>query len=1072
MSKSKAIKKTNILFALILFALCSCTRSGSNDAQVRLSLPSTNSSSNKLTSLGTIYSVETPAHIVVSITASGMTPVYYLWDAQGGQANPDISLSVPQGPARLVQVLYVTEDGNKSLYFYYNDITQDFTSANISISMIVNSLNSTTTQGRIVGKYLDSSGNGPTGILKTFFQPPGGKPVMQVDQNEIFGGWFNAFGLPGQALTYVFEDGKVLLKDFTVSSSSVSGTANALINVPASYRKFNGSSSPDANGGTSIIAGFFGPGSVVPGANKNICVNPASASPIPSLFYDSVASSSLAFNGSGTCDSPLTQACLVGGGLATPTDWNGIHCPVPDNINYVKFSDAQLADKDSNLLFKGPFALTATAFGTTGLNGNLSGSNLSLNWTYQTGATAGLEAVEVFYKWADSIAASSGNPEYSKNNGYDCAHLVSTYGFSSGGRFPISATSTPAINVGASSIGKTLVAILCPLNTSHTPIYYSSAVRWSGQNSTPIINISAVSGSETTLSVSECKHFQVKLTNADNSPFFTPTPLNVSLSFKTPSPVNYGGFSTDSSGCSGSVNNMNYTITAGSNKTDIYFSSTQADYFQIRAHIDGYGIQNGIKNIGVATGGATAINIYMYPDPAFGIPLLASGYCYPVEARLELAGKPATYGSAASLTATPSSMTGYFYQDANCSTAHLNVSDSTGASITVPMGEHSKTIYFSPDVTSAIMSAGMTASSCSPGTCSGVGSIHGHDGAQNAAPYAYTFTTDGVTNNQFDPGRCVAVQISASNRAMVGNPGAPILPATDESISVSAVGGTLSVNSCSSNSFNGAILVPAHSAPPVVYLNLSPTSTAATVNVNDGVSTQAFNLSLRPPNGINWAGASNLVGTGLCYPAVIKAKGVDGADYLFPNDQNLNPSGSGVNFYSDSACSSATVSSLNFFAGSAIPTVTRGGPTYYMMFTNTSPSLSFSGTNFNLGQLNIATTNIATVFDSAPLHTGTTAHFVIQGTGGVVVTPNLVPSFSGSVNISGSPFGGNGCPSPYVSCVAPNFTANFINNASVSSTQFYFTTAQPSGSTSLTFFSSMLTTLGFNVLPPPMPIPY
>ncbi len=52
---------------------------------------------------------------------------------------------------------------------------------------------------------------------------------MIVDRNEMFGGWFKAFALQGQTFDYVFEDGTVLLSNFSISQPSAGSSANALI---------------------------------------------------------------------------------------------------------------------------------------------------------------------------------------------------------------------------------------------------------------------------------------------------------------------------------------------------------------------------------------------------------------------------------------------------------------------------------------------------------------------------------------------------------------------------------------------------------------------------------------------------------------------------------------------------------------------------------------------------------------------------------------------------------------------------------------------------------------------------
>ncbi len=242
-------KKMSSLFlaAFYIFLVAtnsSCTRSGNNDSQVSISLPTAKNASNKLSALD---ATEFPVHIVVNITGSGMPAAYYVWDGNdGAAAAPAISLTVPQGPARLIQVLYVTQDSLRNLNFYYNDATQDFTSANVSVAMTVNSIGSATTQGSLVGRFVRLGGlTGPTGTLNTVYQPPNGRPAMTIEKNEIFGGWFQAFALPTTGFSYQMNDGEILLSNFTASADNATAANRVLVTLPNHARvKGNGSPQP------------------------------------------------------------------------------------------------------------------------------------------------------------------------------------------------------------------------------------------------------------------------------------------------------------------------------------------------------------------------------------------------------------------------------------------------------------------------------------------------------------------------------------------------------------------------------------------------------------------------------------------------------------------------------------------------------------------------------------------------------------------------------------------------------------------------------------------------------------
>ena len=94
-----------------------------------------------------------------------------------------------------------------------------------------------------MGRYLSSAGSGPTGIFNVTFPPPGGKPPMIVQQNEIFAGYFSTFGLQTVPFNYTMTDGTPLFKNLmlvptaadSLLNSAIPG-ATALVYVPQSYR--------------------------------------------------------------------------------------------------------------------------------------------------------------------------------------------------------------------------------------------------------------------------------------------------------------------------------------------------------------------------------------------------------------------------------------------------------------------------------------------------------------------------------------------------------------------------------------------------------------------------------------------------------------------------------------------------------------------------------------------------------------------------------------------------------------------------------------------------------------------
>jgi hypothetical protein len=625
--KPKSFILMLFLFSTLVIAEA-CTRSSdANNSVVTLAIPRSRNASSKIESFA---ATETPQHIVVKISGSGMSPINYIWDGHGSAAAPTISLTVPQGPARLIQVLYVTQDPTQTLYFYYNDVTQDFTSANVSVALTVNSLSMSATQGQIIGKYLDSAGVGPTGILATVFQPPNGRPPMEVDRNEMFGGWFRAFALPSQAFNYVLEDGRILFKDFVVSPNAALGAYSTLITQPAGFRKFSGNSTYDPTSAQTILAGFFGPGATT--TNHYICMNPATSQVLPNLYSDMVGTALLY---SGNSCSGTSQVCRSVGG--DTTDFFSAVCTNPDNISYVRFSENQLANRDSVMFFKGPFATFPSDNGAGEMAGSLIGSTLNLGWTFMSGAAANLGGVEIFYR-IESSASTNGEPAYKSNNGYDCQNLVAKYGFKSAGQIPIPQSTLAGLNVGTVTPPQSLTAIACPYNKIRNPIYFNSAARWGSNDSqTPAPTISRILAISSSVYINNCQPAMVTLYDGANRSAPAQFPVTLTASSDNGTYLKYFSLSD----CSDApVTSTTVTFNQGESAKLLYFRLTGTATANLSVAASGMIAASGTQSVGSTTGtpGANPTSFGVL-EPQFAI----VGNCHPY--LFELVDYGTGYGS-------------------------------------------------------------------------------------------------------------------------------------------------------------------------------------------------------------------------------------------------------------------------------------------------------------------------------------------------------------------------------------------------------------------------------------------
>lgn len=913
-----------VILLLVFVFLNSCTRAANDTSQVKLVFPTSQNQSSQASS-----TVEIPVHISVNISAPDMTTVFWAWDSHGNNATssapPGVSITVNQGLARLIQVLYVTQDASQNLYFYYNDVTQDLAAASVPVAIDVNAIGTANSQGRIVGRYLNAAGSGPTGILSTYFTPGTGKPQMILDQNEIFGGWFSAFSLPGQSFTYKADDGTVILSNYQPASSFTSGMASALVSVPAGYRINSGGGNSNYNSAEYILAGFFGPGS----SSKKVCFNPAASLVIPHLFLDAAGSSPINWNGSlSAC--AANQACLVAGGTNSDSS-----CSTIDNVSNLKFDESLLSSNDQIMLFRGPFQLTNSGSGNAQqITGSLSGSTLTLGWQFMPGASAGIDGVEAFYKWD---TPSTGSPPYQINNGYACENLVSSFGFTSGGQVAVAHNST-SFNVGSAPVaGQSLITLLCPYSNSRRPIYFHSAAQWFNNSSTSNLQFALVDsggGSNNTGSVSSCKSFNLKLLTPAGAAYTTPSAFSANLSVNANSSSMAGSGFSLSAGCSSPSPNLTYSFASGQSVATIYFVGTANDYYNIMVQSPGYYPMN--LDFGVAQSVPTSIVVNSSNA-------MANGQCYAFEVKLQNGSyKPAIAVEAFTL-ALAGGLAGSFYSDNFCASTALNIS----SSISIPTGSHGMTLYFKPNVSSLVSSGAIGFGSVVPTLSSSAQIISADVAVQptGSGATAYGVSAYAMGGPGYDPGQCMPLYVYGVNSV-----GAPINPTTDQVVHLNSLGGgQVFTDTCGGTNL-GAGTYAIHANNPGQPLWLMPSAASVSLQFTDASGRISNNLSINvnPPTKFQWTGVIANMGTGMCYPATLQALNSQGSPYNFLSAQNFSYTGS-ENFFTDSACTTSS-SFIPFVAGNSstanlyVKFLTAGAASLNIPAA-VNPTVIFSGLN-------------------------------------------------------------------------------------------------------------------------------
>lgn len=215
----------NFVLLLSLIALTACQRAKEDNSQVQFAVPLmntitkasglTNSPSNKVST----QSVGELNHVVINISGASLSggtklcsfDVYR--ESVAGPCDfsefPVVKVTIPNGSARLIQVLLAYEDDSTGeMTMAYGDVTQDI-QGDSGISIPVSDLPGSTYPSHIRGRYLTSATAGPTGLLEVRVKAKTDKPSMVITRSEMFSGWFQAFMVSGLQFEY-YVNGSLL----------------------------------------------------------------------------------------------------------------------------------------------------------------------------------------------------------------------------------------------------------------------------------------------------------------------------------------------------------------------------------------------------------------------------------------------------------------------------------------------------------------------------------------------------------------------------------------------------------------------------------------------------------------------------------------------------------------------------------------------------------------------------------------------------------------------------------------------------------------------------------------------
>ncbi|MBX9767444.1 MAG: hypothetical protein K2X47_09260, partial [Bdellovibrionales bacterium] len=160
-----------------------CTREIKKDSSLAFSVPATYKVSGKAngsSKVGKVTSSSAPgdiitdlAHVIVNASGSGMPNLYCHFQierqTQSGPCDfsgfPLISVNIPSGPSRLIQVGLAYESETTGLILRYGDVVQNLSPGGIEVPLEITTLGEGGEQGHVSGRYLDSPSSGPTGRL-------------------------------------------------------------------------------------------------------------------------------------------------------------------------------------------------------------------------------------------------------------------------------------------------------------------------------------------------------------------------------------------------------------------------------------------------------------------------------------------------------------------------------------------------------------------------------------------------------------------------------------------------------------------------------------------------------------------------------------------------------------------------------------------------------------------------------------------------------------------------------------------------------------------------------------------
>lgn len=955
---STVIKNQLNLYFIFAIALGlgqnACTnKDSSTTSSIKFSLPNLGSQktfSDKIHSSAQAMTVTTAVQrVMINVTGPNIgQPIVFIWEPPRNTTTittaPEyFSLDVPKGDGRLIQVLIATSDRtsgvqtdghDNNMSLYYGDATVSLLNssetADITLTQVATAVSG---DARLVGRYFNSDGSGPTGMVDMLFHPPNGSPGMIVDSNEVFAGWFDFFlvNFSGAQLSYrhriqgdLFTKTYVTDPNLAVSSSRIKATRSG-----GYYNYYQSGTSTVVGRGQAgprtIIGGFFGPGAS--GAVTRT-VKFFSGSTNFSGLYSTATTTD-------TTKQSFSGSSVTGGsGQAAQSAVNCDGSSETLGVNCLPFSISSLESDASSFLVKGPF-LGAYDSNTTyvGYSYNSTTQGLDVKWKMAPG-TANAVTVPTVKVFMQMYSTNSGGGDHTT---MPCDQHLMSRGYSLAGTATTVQSSENTLtitNVPQSAWDSYQVQIaLCPVDGAGKAYSsYASMRRFGGYGggSGPFREI-RMTMSSNNVTVGACSA-PITLTYYEDGVAVPVSPaLTVNLNMWGPSNQNgvvQGSYYSDST-CTTPSLITSTSIPAGSSSTTVRMKLNQNSIYDIQATINGM-MGQGMRVAAVNSGTPSNLKVELANSAKIATQPFAAGQCYPLQFTFTDANfnQLIANTTAASITPTDSSGTpGSFYTDPSCTTAlsgTLNFAAST---------EAFKQVYFKPSNATGTYVIGASGASETVSALSynnaanTITNIKIRQNWVNGDPNSLLYASGGCFEAWAQPlaSNGAKLKVPAYTQATLSSTG-NLQFASDSTCSNLVLSKTVSLDPYGWDGASSRFWLKVNSGAT------TPTSGTIQAVLQSPALTESTTFYLQP-NSIAFSGPlQNILMPDYCHAITVTPK-LDGNSITLPSGVPLAMwlNNSNISFYDNSSCVNPVPMNMVFANGGAAATAT-----FYAKTNNTS----------------------------------------------------------------------------------------------------------------------------------------